>query len=321
MPKISVVIPAFNVEAYIREAIASALAQTPPVDRVIVIDDGSTDGTKDVVSQFSDNRLDYRYQPNSGLGPARNAGMDLVDSGHVLFLDADDMLVDGLTSYLAAACDAHGSHLELIAFSALDFDHDTGAVHPSSAYFQWPLEGVFDRGRDFLFSALQRGGGPACAFLYAFDVDVARRNQPLRFLPILHEDEAFTPALFARCGKVMVSNQVLYRRRLRAGSIMRSKASMANVAGYLTAARWWQDADISRSPREARAVRRQTAKLYGRAILYAARSGLAAGDVARRVAELLPGFGPFVKADMRISALSRRIAQHVIRWRAGLRSP
>lgn len=321
MQPISVVIPAFNVEAYIQDAVASALAQEPPVDRVIVIDDGSTDGTQSVVSRFHDDRIVYKYQANAGLGPARNAGMEMVESGLVLFLDADDVLVDGVTSYLASASDVDGSSPEVIVFSAVDFDHSTGAVCPSSSYFQWPLEGRFESGRDFLLANLRAGGGPACAFLYAFDVAVVRRSEPLRFMPIIHEDEAFTPALFARCGRITVSNRILYRRRIRPGSIMRSRVGMANVTGLLTAARWWRESGLPRSRPEAQLVRLQINKLYARAILYAARAGLTAREVAGRVEDLLPDFRRWVRWDMRASRLSRRMAQRVIRWRARLVRP
>lgn len=86
---ISVVIPAYNAERYVAEAIQSVLGQSHPPVEVIVIDDGSTDGTADVVRSFPD-KVHYRYQENRGIGDARNKGIELARGTFLAFLDADD---------------------------------------------------------------------------------------------------------------------------------------------------------------------------------------------------------------------------------------
>ena len=87
--EISVVIPAYNSERFVAEAIESALGQSHPPVEVIVIDDGSTDGTADVVRSFSD-RVHYHYQENGGIGRARNKGIELARCTFLSFLDSDD---------------------------------------------------------------------------------------------------------------------------------------------------------------------------------------------------------------------------------------
>src|SRR5688572_33013190 len=87
---ISVVIPAFNYAQYLPEAIASVLAQTHRDLECIVIDDGSTDNTQDVVTAIRDERLRYVHQPNGGLSSARNRGIQQAKHPFVGFLDADD---------------------------------------------------------------------------------------------------------------------------------------------------------------------------------------------------------------------------------------
>jgi len=86
---ISVVIPAYNSARYVGEAIQSALGQSHPPVEVIVIDDGSTDGTAEVVRRFSD-RVRYCYQENGGIGAARNKGVQLARGTFLSFIDADD---------------------------------------------------------------------------------------------------------------------------------------------------------------------------------------------------------------------------------------
>jgi len=87
---ISVVIPAYNSAATLAAAIDSALSQTRPPDEIIVLDDGSTDNTKELVSGYGE-RIRYFYQPNGGLAAARNRGTELASGDWVAYLDADDM--------------------------------------------------------------------------------------------------------------------------------------------------------------------------------------------------------------------------------------
>jgi glycosyltransferase involved in cell wall biosynthesis len=90
--RITTIIPAFNREAYVTEAIRSVLAQTRPVDELIVVDDGSTDGTRRAVDEFGE-RVRYAYQENAGAGAARNTGLSLATGDLVTFLDSDDLWV------------------------------------------------------------------------------------------------------------------------------------------------------------------------------------------------------------------------------------
>ena len=83
------IIAVYNGAALIRRAIDSVLAQTRAVDETIVVDDGSTDSTRDVVSSYGD-RVRYIYQPNGGVAAARNTGVRSATTEWVAFLDHDD---------------------------------------------------------------------------------------------------------------------------------------------------------------------------------------------------------------------------------------
>jgi glycosyltransferase involved in cell wall biosynthesis len=86
---ISVVIPAFNAGQFIRRTVDSILAQTYSDFEIIVVDDGSTDNTADVVRSYGP-KVRYIYQQNAGDGPARNTGITAAEGDWIAFLDHDD---------------------------------------------------------------------------------------------------------------------------------------------------------------------------------------------------------------------------------------
>jgi glycosyltransferase involved in cell wall biosynthesis len=93
---LAIVIPAWNAESYISDTIASVINQTETNWKLVIVDDGSSDRTREIALEFEarDSRIMVFSQPNSGLSAARNTGFTAVreDSGAVLFLDADDIL-------------------------------------------------------------------------------------------------------------------------------------------------------------------------------------------------------------------------------------
>ena len=93
-PKISVIIPVYNVEKYLRECLNSVINQTMEDIEIICVNDGSTDGSLDILKEYAnnDNRLKIVDKKNTGLGPSRNVGLDYISGEYVMFLDSDDML-------------------------------------------------------------------------------------------------------------------------------------------------------------------------------------------------------------------------------------
>ena len=102
---INIITPAWNCAALIGDTIRSVLRQTHADWSMVVVDDGSTDGTGDVVRRFSDPRLRLLTQGNAGVSAARNRGIALLDGDGVLFLDADDVMMPEALATLANGLD------------------------------------------------------------------------------------------------------------------------------------------------------------------------------------------------------------------------
>ncbi|MFE1744118.1 glycosyltransferase family 2 protein [Coleofasciculus sp. H7-2] len=99
---VSVIIPVYNCDRYLAEAIESVLAQTYQPIEIIVVDDGSTDGSAEVAKRFG-SLVRYYFQTNSGSAAARNHGIELSQGNFFAFLDADDLWVeDKLASQMTA---------------------------------------------------------------------------------------------------------------------------------------------------------------------------------------------------------------------------
>ena len=102
---ISVIIPVYNCERYLGEAIETVLAQTGVRIETVVVDDGSTDGSADVVKRFGSS-VKYELQPHAGPGAARNRGVELAQGEYLAFLDADDLWVENKLELQLAAFDS-----------------------------------------------------------------------------------------------------------------------------------------------------------------------------------------------------------------------
>jgi glycosyltransferase involved in cell wall biosynthesis len=100
---VSVVMPARNAASHIGEAIASVLAQGPDIDALIIVDDGSSDGTHAIVRSFADTRIRLVANDGSGVSAARNAGARAASGEWLMFLDADDRLRPGAVAALLKA--------------------------------------------------------------------------------------------------------------------------------------------------------------------------------------------------------------------------
>ena len=127
--KISILICVYNGEEYIKDAIDSAITQTLEDIEIIVIDDGSTDSTLEILNSYSDERIRIFTQENMGLGASRNRAMSLAEGEYIAFLDADDWLDEKMcqTSYNSAK----ENDTDMTMFQIISFDDYSKTFHES----------------------------------------------------------------------------------------------------------------------------------------------------------------------------------------------
>lgn len=113
-PRVSVIMPAYNVDAYIGRAVESLQRQTLEAFELIVVDDGSTDRTGDILDRMAsrDIRIDVIHQDNAGAPVARNRALERAQGTYVMFMDADDWIEPRMLADLVELADKH--HLELV---------------------------------------------------------------------------------------------------------------------------------------------------------------------------------------------------------------
>jgi glycosyltransferase involved in cell wall biosynthesis len=133
-PSVSVVIPAYNAERFIAEAIQSVLAQTYEVTEIIVVDDGSSDHTCEVAAGFARTRV--LKQPNGGPGAARNTGIKAASGDWIALLDSDDLWLPRKTEIQLGYITPETGVIHANQFDSIDFGklwHRQAHVTPSGA--------------------------------------------------------------------------------------------------------------------------------------------------------------------------------------------
>ena len=127
-PKVSVVIPVYNNEKYIRETLNSLKDQTYTDFEVLCIDDGSSDNSSKIIQEFEakDQRFHYYFQENSGAGPARNNGLSKATGEYISFLDGDDLYYPDSLKRMITALDK--TQADFCVCEKESFNSQTGQI-------------------------------------------------------------------------------------------------------------------------------------------------------------------------------------------------
>ena len=120
MSKISVILPVYNCQEYIEKSITSVLNQTFSDFELIIVNDGSTDNTSEIISQFTDSRVKIINQSNQGPGAARNNALKIAEGDYIMYLDSDDWFCPNALE--VAYSQINKFNADLTFFQMLNFD-------------------------------------------------------------------------------------------------------------------------------------------------------------------------------------------------------
>ena len=200
-PLVSVVIPVYNVEKYLRECVDSVINQTYRQIEIILIDDGSTDSCGDICDKYAliDSRIKLIHQENQGLGHARNVGMVEATGKYIIFLDSDDYWE--LTALEELIEEAEKKDLQVIAFAAQPFC-DGIDQHKGPSYNHTVQNNLVKNGAESLSFTKSHGEYYAQACLRFYRLDYLKDNGFRFDEGIIHEDESFSFLAYVHADRV-----------------------------------------------------------------------------------------------------------------------
>lgn len=125
-PDVSVIVPMYNVEKFLNQCICSIAAQTYKNIEILLIDDGSTDGTKNICHEWRarDTRINYIYQENQGLGPARHTGIRNAKGKYLVFIDSDDWVAEEFIEKMYSCAKRKDADLVICDFYSVYEEHE-----------------------------------------------------------------------------------------------------------------------------------------------------------------------------------------------------
>lgn len=207
----SVIVPVYNVERYLKECVESILTQSYRDIEVILVDDGSTDSSPAICDSFvSDGRARVIHQPNGGLSAARNAGIEAAKGSWLVFIDSDDYFTSpsAIETWLSMAF----AHQADIVATPLGFD-DAAFRHPSEK----TIEGE-EAAEMILYQTAPRIGLTCSASGKLFKAGLFSSE---RFRGgVLYEDLDLIPRVVASCRRVCATDAGAYFYRENPGSIL-----------------------------------------------------------------------------------------------------
>ena len=220
--KITVIVPVYNVENYLRKCLNSIMAQTYKNIEIVVVNDGSTDTSGEICKEFSgmDHRIIYIEQENAGLSAARNTGLNNMSGGYVTFVDSDDWIEQDYIETLYKKIVEYQADIAVGNYYSYNEDEETYYFHIyGDSYYEKVydnisiFENLYESQEMKSFALISAWGKLYKAKLFDY----------LRFdKGKLGEDGYFNQKMYLSVNKVVYLNKGLYAYRQRSGSITKT---------------------------------------------------------------------------------------------------
>lgn len=230
MIKVSIIIPAYNAEKYLKQSIESCISQTLKELEIIIIDDGSTDGTGEIAEMHSQNYDHIRYirTANQGLSMARNEGMKAAGGKYIYFLDADDWIEPECMELCCVELDKN--ELDFVTFDSVrEYENNYSSKIKSEKIRQVFNPGFIYCGSQMMELCCKKDKVFPEAWRNVYRIDFLEKNS-LSFISGLYfEDNPFYYSLLQCAKRCKYISRFLHHYRIRSESIMTSQLNIAKV--------------------------------------------------------------------------------------------
>ena len=226
---ISVVIPVYKVEEYIKRCIDSIITQTYENLEIILVDDGSPDNCPKICDEYAkkDKRVKVIHKENGGLSDARNAGIDIASGKYITFVDSDDYVTSDYVEYMYNILKKYDS--QMATCQTLRVNSKDTEIKKIANNFQEEIELM--TARDLFYNILFAKKSDVSAYSKLYKIELF---DEIRYPKgVVYEDTATTYKLIEKCDKISVGNKECYLYCARPGSISKMKGFNKNEVDYI----------------------------------------------------------------------------------------
>jgi glycosyltransferase involved in cell wall biosynthesis len=235
MPKVSVILPVYNVGPYLDEALSSLTRQTLKDIEIIAVNDGSTDNSEEILKKYqnADSRVNYFNQQNQGQSAARNLALEHATGKYIYYMDSDDVI----------DTDALRVCYEYIERTKADFIFFDGneLLEEGAKPIPWNYERTYlveedtkYKGNDLLNLMLDKEKHNCVVWLLFIRHQYLKQIHLSFYNGIIHEDELYTTLLTLQSDNIFALKRNFVKHRIRMASTMGISYSHRNINCYLT---------------------------------------------------------------------------------------
>lgn len=236
MVKVSVIIPVFNVEKYLKECLDSVLAQSLKDIEIICVNDGSVDHSLQILREYEQKYecITVLDQLNGGQSVARNKALKQASGKYVYFMDSDDLIVSRMLEELCEICER--DELDVLFFSGTSFyeNLDLETKHKSfvNTYYRKGNYKKVVSGPELLAQLQDNKDYAVSPCLQLIRRQLLLENKIEFCEGIIHEDNCFTFQVLLSAGRAFCVNDIYFYRRVREVSVMTKNETYKNLRGY-----------------------------------------------------------------------------------------
>jgi len=230
-PKVSVIVPVYNVEAYLTECLNSIVNQTFDDIEIILVDDGSTDLSGNIMNEFAkkDSRIIIYSQLNQGVSAARNSGISLASGEYILFVDSDDSILENSIETIYKQ--ATETNADIVIGNVLYCYQDGRQI--KAFHRTQEMNNIIISGDICFMKLMEVNAYPPLTYLLFIKREFLKKNELYFKKDVIHEDELWCVQALFNAKRVSLIDFYYYLYRQREGSIMNSDNNLFRINSLL----------------------------------------------------------------------------------------